>query len=148
MSIWLLQVGFPLPLDMVEIGITSPGVSFVVNPKFYVNLGSNQAVFQSKDPEEEAFFTFNVSRWMSASETILSAVFEIKVADSSLKSDPAYASMLSGQSHIIGDEVIQKIIKGVDGVTYDLSVLFTTTLDKSTAYQILKGSAVFLVETY
>lgn len=148
MITWTLQSGIP-SLNMIESQVITPGVSFVVNPKFLVVLGSTQSVFNAKDPEEQAYFTFDCSRWLAPTETILTALFEISLAEDSKVSDPDYLQMLSGSAHVIdGLFASQQIISGIVGANYDIVVTFSTTLDGQNIYQVLKGKAECLVETY
>ena len=76
----------------------------------------------TKQPWEERQLEFDVSNSLATGDTVLS-VSSITV----LLGDVAQASMVSGNSSLIGNKVYQKIIGGVNGYNYTIRVRVATT---------------------
>jgi TRAP-type uncharacterized transport system substrate-binding protein len=72
-------------------------------------------MLSSKDPAEIVTLTFD----FSALTTTVTA-FTIAISRIGGAADAAPLSMLSGSGSIVGAKVLQKIIGGVDGATYDV----------------------------
>lgn len=85
--------------------------------------------FDPIDEGEIGDFTFDFARDDIASgETIVSAVWNCSVAESSIGADPSASSRLSGSPYITGLTTMQRVSGTVGGVKYVLQASVTTSL--------------------
>jgi hypothetical protein len=83
------------------------------------------ASFSYKLTTENEQFTFDFTPVMGSTETISSATCTVEVKEGT---DPTPSAIKSGSPSISGFKVAQRILGGLDGVTYRLEMTATTSL--------------------
>lgn len=81
--------------------------------------------FSSKDPEEIYTIGFDFTDVLLDGETVSTATLAVDLQSGT--TDPAMATMLSGNVNITGNVVAQHIRYGVAGNTYRIDCLATTS---------------------
>lgn len=84
----------------------------------------NLGTFDPRHPAESEPLGFGFSARLAEGETVSSAVFTIEVVEGT---DPEPASMLSGAPTTTSTGAFQRVAGGVDGCTYKLTCVATTT---------------------
>lgn len=81
--------------------------------------------YLEKHPEDERVYTWRYAKLLGPGEVITSSVWTATVKTGT---DPNPGDILSGAPTNAGSEARHKIVGGVLGVVYDVSVLATTSL--------------------
>ena len=80
--------------------------------------------FSTKDPAADRTFSFGMPGWLEPGETLTGVVFSMLVV-SGVDANPS--AMLSGAGQVSGTDVLQRVLGGIDGVTYRLRAVVTTS---------------------
>ncbi len=91
-----------------------------------------------KSPSEEFAYAFDLTERLGDGDTVSSVAFSIEVYEGA---DPQVSTMLTGSPSVNGALVSHKIRGGVNGTTYYLEALATTTDGEKIA-----GSGLLLVK--
>jgi hypothetical protein len=82
--------------------------------------------FSPKDPRETFPVSIDFTNLLGVGETVSSVVFSVQVVNAV---DPNAAAMISGAGTVSGNVCSQTITGGINGVTYLISALATTSLN-------------------